>query len=131
MSRFLTDMDFFYQTNGSNWFAGTTIHCDISQMPQYPFEEFRISDKQTYRNLNGDAYSYQNYNKAGYRLRWSYLDEAKANEFRLMFDSSPYIAFSGNVGTSGIFGTFILTGEPKITEVQFELYDIDFTLEET
>ncbi len=98
MSRFLDDMDFFYQTNGSNWFAGTQIHCDISQMPQYPFEEFRISDKQTYRNLNGEAYTYQNYNKAGYRLRWSYLDEAKANEFRLMLDANPYITFTGSGG---------------------------------
>ncbi len=129
MSRFTNEMDFFYQNNGSNFFAGTQIHCNVSQMPQYPFEEFRVSDKQTYRNLNGDAYTYQNYTKAGYRLRWSYLDEAKANEFRLMFDSNPYMVFSGNTA-SGHFGTCMIVGEPKITEVQFELYDIDFTVEE-
>lgn len=127
MSRFGNSADIFYQTNGSNWFAGTGITFDQSQMPQYPFEEYRVTDKQTYRNMNGDAYTYQNYNKAGYRFKWSYLDEAKANEIRLMIDSNPYIAFASD-GT--IWGTFIFAGDPSITEVQFELYDIEFNLEE-
>lgn len=127
MSRFDSTMDIFYQTNGSNWGAATQINFDASQMPQYPFQEFRISDKVTLRNLNGDAWTFQNYNKAGYRFRWTYLDETKANQIRLMFDANPYIAvFSGTT----FFGTCILRGDPTITETQFELYDVEMEIQE-
>lgn len=127
MSRFGTDMDFFYQNNGSNFFAGTVVNLTAGQMPQYPFEEYRVTDKVALRNLNGDCYTYQNYNKAGYRLKWTYMDESKAIELRNMFDSNPYMSIFSN-GTN--FGTFVLNGDPSISESQFELYDIDMDIQE-
>lgn len=128
MSRFNFEGDFFYQTNGSNWFVGTNIHLLQGQMPEYPFEEYRITDRQTLRNLNGDAVVYQNYNKAGYRFRWNYLDESKVEELKRMFDSNPYIAFFSNgVNT---FGTLVMNGDPSISEVQFELYNVEIDLQE-
>lgn len=128
MSRFSDYIEFTYQTNGSDFSSGTIVRCEAGQMPQYPFEEFRISDKQTYRNLDGVAYTFQNYNKVGYRLNWTYLDESKANQLRLMIDANPYIVFSSN-GT--LYGTFIFSGEPSLNEVQFEMYDINFELQQT
>lgn len=127
MSRFGTDMDFFYQNNGSNFFAGTVLNLTAGQMPQYPFEEYRLSDKVFLRNLNGDLVTFQNYNKAGYKLKWTYLDESKAIEMRNMIDSSPYMSIFSN-GTN--FGTFVLNGAPTFSEVQFELYDIDIEIQE-
>ena len=127
MSRFGTDLQFFYQNNGSNFVAGTLFQLFHGQMPSYPFPEYRVSDKTTLRNLNGDAYTYQNYNKVGYSFSWNLLDETSTNGLRLMLDSNPIIAvFSAGVP----FGTFIVDGEPTIQESQFEMYDINFNLVE-
>lgn len=128
MSRFGTDMDFIYQTNGSNWFVGTFVNLTAGQMPQYPLEEYRITDSITLRNMSGVACTYQNYSKAGYKFKWTYLDEAKVNELRTMFNLNPYMTiFSNSVN----FGTFIMNGQPTINETQFELYDVTLDLQES
>lgn len=128
MSRFSDEVDITYQNNGSNWFAGTQIVLTGGAMPQYPFEEYRVNDRVTYRNRNGDAYSYQNYNKVGYRLKWTYLDETTTNSIRRMIDANPYISVASN-GT--YFGTFFVDGTPSIRESQFEMYDIELNILET
>jgi hypothetical protein len=125
MSRFNHEIDFFYQNNGSNFFAGTQLHLEYGQMPNYPFPEYRVNDKVTLRNLNGDAYTYQNYNKVGYTFSWSLLDESAAVGVKAMLDANPIISIFSNAVN---IGTFIVDGEPQIQESQFELYDINFNL---
>lgn len=128
MSRFDGTILITYQNNGSNWFAGTQISLTGGAMPQYPFEEYRVNDKTTYRNLNGDAVTFQNYNKVGYRFKWTYLDESSTGTLRKMIDANPYISVASN-GT--YFGTFLVDGTPNIRESQFEMYDIELNLLET
>jgi hypothetical protein len=127
MSRFGTDLQFNYTQDGLNWLAGTGIQFDASQMPQYPMEESRQSDRRVLRNLNGDAYVYQNYTKQTLNFRWTYLAEAKVNEMRNMFNANWPMIFLTN-GT--IYGTFILDGDPQISETQFEMYDVSFKIQE-
>lgn len=126
MSRFGATGTFYYSA-GTIGAGGTTINLSQSQMPQYPFEEYRISDKVEYRSIGGDHFSYQNYNKAGYVFRWLMLDEAATGSLRNMCTANPLVTFSSN-GT--LFGTFALKDEPTITETQFELYDVEINLEE-
>jgi hypothetical protein len=128
MSRFGTDGTFYYDPAGTlGTSGGTTVLLSQSQMPQYPFEEFRISDKTSYRDLAGNLTSFNNYIKVGYVFRWSQLDEAMAGTLRRMFDANPAINFKSG-GTN--FGTFFLKDFPTITESQFELYDIELEIEE-
>lgn len=127
MSRFGVDGTFYYDQSGTLGGSGTTVVLSQSQMPLYPFKEFRINDKTELRNLNGDLFSYQNYSKAGYVFQWSTLDETCTGSLRRMFDANPALKFTSN-GT--MFGTFRVVGSPDITESQFELYDIELTIEE-
>jgi hypothetical protein len=86
-----------------------------------------VTDKVNVRNMGGQLWSYKNYSKAQYGFSWAYLDESKANELRVMFNANPAITWNTN-GTN--WGTFFLTEQPTINEVQHELYDIQMTIEE-
>jgi hypothetical protein len=127
MARFGTDGYFSYTNDPTTFVGGTTFALDASQMPEYPFEEYRITDKTTVRNLNGDAYTYQNYAKNGYLFRWSLLDEAKVNDIKRMVAANPILIWSTN-GT--IWGTYLINGNPKFEEVQFEMYTVELDLQE-
>ncbi len=126
MSRFGSTGEFFYEQQG-NWLAGTTFYLDQGQMPEYPFEEYRVTDNTILRNLNGDAYTFQNYSKRGYKFKWTLLDENTTGSIRDMVDANPKIAFFSDPVW---FGTFILAEKPTFTEVQFELYDVELNLVE-
>lgn len=127
MSRFGTDLQFVYTQDGASWLAGTAVYLYPSQMPQYPMEESFESDRKVLRNLNGDAYVYQNYTKQTLTFRWTYLDESKTNEIRWMTNANWPIIWL----TNGItYGTYVLDGAPSISETQFEMYDITMKLQE-
>lgn len=126
MSRFGATGAFYYSA-GTIGAGGTTITLTQSQMPQYPFSEYTITDKVDLRNMNGECYTYHNYTKTGYTFRWLMLDEPMTGSLRNMFTANPVLTFSSN-GT--LFGTFFIKGQPSITETQFELYDIEMNVEE-
>lgn len=128
-SRFGNSGFFLYEPAGTVTVGnGTFVFLDQSQMPQYPFEEYRISDVTSKRNLNGQLFTYRNYNKQGFVFRWDYLDDACAGELRNMFDANPTFVFSGDGVT--YFGTFRLAEQPSITESQYLLFDIEMRAEE-
>jgi hypothetical protein len=129
MSRFGNHGTFYYDPYGTiGPTGGTFLYLNAGQMPQYPFVEQKITDKLTLRNLGGRAFSYKNYAKQRYTFRWTFLDESKANEFRNMFNAAP--ALSWNTG-GAVWGTFFIEGDPVMSEVQHELFDLEMTLEET
>lgn len=128
MARFGNDGTFVYDPYGTvGASGGTTIVLSAGQMPQYPFAEGRITDKISVRNMGGQLWTYKNFNKAWYGFRWTYLDESKANELKLMFDANPALTWRTN-GTT--WGTFVVQGDPSISEIQHELYDIEMVIEE-
>ncbi len=129
MSRF-GNQSFFYYEPGTALAGGvgTYVFLDQSQMPNYPFSEYRISDRIDLRNLNGDLTSFKNYIKAGYILNWTYLDEVCANQLKQMVDADPWIVYWPDSITP--LGTFKLSGDPSFEEVQFESYNVEMDLQE-
>lgn len=130
MSRFVNSGTFIYAPAADN-FSGalTTIVLDAGQMPQYPFGNHTVTDRVTYRSKSGKSWMYENYNLDAFTFKWSLLDEPMKNTLRTMYDSKGLVAF--NSGTYG-FGTFrIADSSWKDDEVGFELFDLEFTLEET
>jgi hypothetical protein len=129
MSRFGGTSRFYYDPSATLGASGTTISLNQSQMPQYPFSEYRITDKVDLRNLNGDLTSFRNYNKAGYFFNWSFLDEPCAIEIKRMIDADPWVVYYPDGGTT-VLGTFKINSNPRIEEAQFELYNLQIDLQE-
>lgn len=128
MSRFGNTGTFYYDPYGTvGASGGTFLYLDSGQMPQYPFSETMQTDKVSFRNMSGQLTTYRNWVKAQYDFRWTFLDEAKANEFRSMFNANPAFTWRTN-GTT--WGTFVFQGQPTLSEVQHELYDLEMTIEE-
>lgn len=128
MSRFGNTGTFYYDPYGTvGASGGTNLYLDAGQMPQYPFSESMITDKITTRNMDGRLWTYKNYSKAVYTFNWTYLDESKANEIRNMINANPALVWRTNGAN---WGTFSIVGNPEISEVQHELYDIEMTIEE-
>lgn len=128
MARFGNTGTFYYDPYGTvGASGGTYVYLTAGQMPQYPFSETMLTDSVRLRNMGGQLWTYRNYIKAQYGFRWTYLDEAKANELKNMFNASPALTWNTN-GTN--WGTFFLAEQPTISEVQHELYDIEMTIEE-
>lgn len=98
-------------------------------MPQYPFENTTITDRVTYRSKSGKSWMYENYNLDSFTFRWSMLDQVAKTYLRLMYDSKAILTFNSNGNN---FGTFRIADNTwKDEEVAFELFDLNFTVEET
>ena len=113
---------------GDTFAVDDTITLDEEHMPQYPFEESRVSDTVQYRSLNGAVYHYFNYNKKLYTFNWSNLTEAMKGSLTNMSDQTPIFNFA-SAGTN--FGTFRMVPDSfNALETTFELYDVSFDAEE-
>lgn len=117
----------FYYAAGDTLSSGTYIYLDASQMPQYPVACSSVTDRTSYRSKGGTLWAYQNYNLKQYEFNWSLLDEGCVGSLQRMYDSNPILTFSSN-GT--VLGTFRIEGDYQSEEVQYELYDVSFTLVE-
>jgi hypothetical protein len=129
MSRFANSGTFRYAPAADS-FSGalTTITLDAGQLPQYPFANQSITDRVTYRSKNGKSWMYENYNLDSFTFRWTLLDEPTKTSLRTMYDAKGLVNFCS--GTNN-FGTFRIANNTwKDEEVAFELYDLEFTLEE-
>lgn len=107
---------------------GTIINLAEQDMPQYPWEEKRITDQVTYRSKTGQLYSYQNYNKVSYFFNWSNLRETKRNEIATMVNAIPLVTF---ITGGNLFGTFRVKADTfSSSETSFGLYDLSFEVEQ-
>jgi hypothetical protein len=107
---------------------GTLITLSEQDMPQYPWEETRITDQVTYRSKTGQVYSYQNYNKVAYFFNWSNLSETKRNELATMVNAIPLLTF---ISGGNLFGTFRVKMDSfSSSETSFGLYDVSFEVEQ-
>ncbi len=128
MSRFGATGTFYYAP-GDVLTSPSILVLDASQMPQYPFDNYAVTDRTSYRSKSGKMWSYENYNIEGYVFRWSMLDETTKIGLRVMYDSKPIFSFNSN-GLN--FGTFRMSESAwKDSEVAFELYDVSFSAEES
>lgn len=128
MSRFGNSGTFIYAA-GDSLTSGTELTLGPSQMPQFPFESYNVTDRVTYRSKGGKTWMYENYNLNGYRFTWSLLDESTRNSLRTIYLSKAILTFRSN---NQNFGTFrFVENSWQDSEVLHELYDLSFTLEET
>ena len=105
-----------------------TISFSESQMPQYPFEQERITDEVEYRTKSGKVFRYRNYLKRSFKFSWTNLDESKRDELADMVDQIPIFSFKSG---GNDFGTFVLMNNSvDDEETSFELYDFSFVGEE-
>jgi len=114
--------------NAGTFAGGTVISLDQGDMPQFPVEEWRITDEVEYRTKYGKVWNYKNYTKIGITLNWSNLNETTRNELATMVRAIPYFSISSG---GGVIGTFQLVPDSITdTESSYQLYDFSFDAEE-
>ena len=124
MSRFGSTAQFHYDAGTDIYAGGTTIQLDEQDMPQYPVDEFRESDRQIYRSKSGQMFSTENYNKRGYTFNWTDLSESKKHELATTADSLPILLFASGGNN---WGTFRMVPDSfSASESLFELYNVSF-----
>lgn len=133
MSRFNATGTFTYDTNSAGTVTsgggGTVVYLISSQMPQYPFKTFSVTDQTSYRSKGGNLWTYSNYSRRGYEFNWSMLDENMRGTLWDMYLQSPTFTFSSGANH---FGTFrIEEGSFEEDEILHGLFDLSFRITPT
>jgi hypothetical protein len=127
MSRFGSSATFYY-ASGDVMSSGTNLYLTADSMPNYPFEAYGDTDRQIHKTKTGRKYMYQNYNLQGYKFNFSNLKETTRGSLKTMFDARPIFTFNTN---GSMWGTFRFAEDSwQDSESAFELYDINFSIEE-
>ncbi len=127
MSRFGSSATFYY-ASGDVLSSGTYLYLTAANMPNYPFETSSDSDRQIHRTRSGRKYAYQNYNLQKYHFNFSNISELTRGSLKTMWDARPIFTFNTN---AVMWGTFRFAEDSwQDSEIAFELYDLDFGIEE-